>query len=175
MSSLPQIKTRELKTSSSTLLFIQTSVLHCSFLNNPYPLKAQPPNIQTPKTLKGPRLQLPLPMSQWKKTKHKRGTKRKSRNRGMHLAPSPNIMARLQGRRGQRPRRAGPPLTHALILQRFRALLIFSSIVVAVIWQIIIVFHHLAHISRFVRALNSRGDHIWFGVSSIFYGVFLVS
>jgi hypothetical protein len=43
-------------------------------------------------------------------------------------------------------------LTRALILQRFRALLFFISIVVAVIWQTIIVFHHLAHISRFVRA-----------------------
>ncbi|CEL09454.1 hypothetical protein ASPCAL12589 [Aspergillus calidoustus] len=63
-------------------------------------------------------------------------------------------MARLLGRRGQRPRprRTGPPLTRALIRQRSRALIVFITIVVAIVWQIVIIFHHLAHIWRFVRA-----------------------
>jgi hypothetical protein len=153
LSSLPQIKTRDLRTSSLTLLSLQ-ALPPLLFPEQHVSNQASTAYHPNPKTLSEPPLQLPHPMPQWKKTKHKRGTKRKSRTRGIQPTPSPNIMARLLGRRGQRPRprRTGPPLTRALIRQRSRALIVFITIVVAIIWQIVIIFHHLAHIWRFVRA-----------------------
>ncbi|KAL2819782.1 hypothetical protein BJX63DRAFT_361536 [Aspergillus granulosus] len=113
-------------------------------------------------------------MLQGKKMKQKTGIKqRPSRYRNTRLNPWLNIMARLLlgcRRQGPRPKRR-LPLTNAVVIKRLHALIISLVIVAAVAWQVVLIFHHLVQISRFMHAVfgelvygpasDSNGQDTW--------------